>query len=295
MLWAAPLCASLFFFFFKQKTAYEMRISDWSSDVCSSDLDLTLGLRYTHDKKKFSADFTNDNTVCTTIQSLVLDDLTSPTSNATAKALAGGLIGLGCQGNSTAELNGVSIDDQRSEDEWTGTAILSWKPTPDLLTYASFARGYKAGGFNLDRSALKSPIVPFALSGGAQSLVGNLQFDPELVDSYEIGAKYSTGPLSLGLTFFRSDFKNFQLNTFNGSVFIVQTINGCSGDLTGGPDADTDTDATTGACAADDVSWGVRAAGFELAASLVPAPFFPTAAARNGVVSGKELSIPDEH
>src|SRR3546814_4848278 len=28
----------VFFFFFKQKTAYEMRISDWSSDVCSSDL-----------------------------------------------------------------------------------------------------------------------------------------------------------------------------------------------------------------------------------------------------------------
>src|SRR3546814_8052490 len=34
------LCYCLFciFFFFKQKTAYEMRISDWSSDVCSSDL-----------------------------------------------------------------------------------------------------------------------------------------------------------------------------------------------------------------------------------------------------------------
>src|SRR3546814_4805425 len=28
----------IIFFFFKQKTAYEMRISDWSSDVCSSDL-----------------------------------------------------------------------------------------------------------------------------------------------------------------------------------------------------------------------------------------------------------------
>src|SRR3546814_17836518 len=38
-----------FFFFFKQKTAYEMRISDWSSDVCSSDLfrhhDAGLSLR----------------------------------------------------------------------------------------------------------------------------------------------------------------------------------------------------------------------------------------------------------
>src|SRR3546814_7032970 len=39
------MCISLFFcvvFFFKQKTAYEMRISDWSSDVCSSDLERDL-------------------------------------------------------------------------------------------------------------------------------------------------------------------------------------------------------------------------------------------------------------
>src|SRR3546814_15660689 len=44
----------MLFFFFKQKTAYEMRISDWSSDVCSSDLaidyvndhDRPLGLYY---------------------------------------------------------------------------------------------------------------------------------------------------------------------------------------------------------------------------------------------------------
>src|SRR3546814_1338089 len=32
------VCLIYSFFFFKQKTAYEMRISDWSSDVCSSDL-----------------------------------------------------------------------------------------------------------------------------------------------------------------------------------------------------------------------------------------------------------------
>src|SRR3546814_10183783 len=36
VLFCLRLC--LLFFFFKQKTAYEMRISDWSSDVCSSDL-----------------------------------------------------------------------------------------------------------------------------------------------------------------------------------------------------------------------------------------------------------------
>src|SRR3546814_2887610 len=32
------LVVAVYFFFFKQKTAYELRISDWSSDVCSSDL-----------------------------------------------------------------------------------------------------------------------------------------------------------------------------------------------------------------------------------------------------------------
>src|SRR3546814_17279343 len=38
---------SVVFFFFKQKTAYEMRISDWSSDVCSSDLCLiATGIPY---------------------------------------------------------------------------------------------------------------------------------------------------------------------------------------------------------------------------------------------------------
>src|SRR3546814_724951 len=38
LLFSLFLCFCLFVFFFKQKTAYEMRISDWSSDVCSSDL-----------------------------------------------------------------------------------------------------------------------------------------------------------------------------------------------------------------------------------------------------------------
>src|SRR3546814_2663902 len=36
------LWSMLCFFFFKQKTAYEMRISDWSSDVCSSDLSISF-------------------------------------------------------------------------------------------------------------------------------------------------------------------------------------------------------------------------------------------------------------
>lgn len=235
-------------------------------------INLTLGLRYTSDKKKFNARFGNDNTVCTANQAALAPLLTTA-----AAGTAGAVIGLSCQGNSTAELNGVAIRDQRSEDEFTGTAILSWKPIDDLLLYGSYARGYKAGGFNLDRSALKSPIATFASVGGAQALVRNLQFDPEMVDSYELGAKYSTGPFSLSVSAFRSDFSSFQLNTFNGTVFLVQNVNGCD-NLVGGSNADTDLSNATGSCAPGDVSYGVRTQGFELEGSLVPARNFRVAA-----------------
>ena len=246
----------------------------------TSQLDFTIGLRYTNERKRLNATFGNDNTACPAIQARVLDDLASP--NATARALAGALIALGCQGNSTSELNGVSINDRRSEDEWTGTAILSYHPNSDWLFYASYSRGYKAGGFNLDRSALKSPIFPFASTpGGAQALVGNLQFDPEINNAYEAGIKYSHGPVTLNLTLFRQDFSNFQLNTFNGTVFLVQTINGCS-NLVGGSLADSDQNAsaagsnfnanaaTTGACAPGDVTYGVRSQGVEVEAAIRP-------------------------
>ena len=238
----------------------------------SDKLDFTFGVRWTTDKKDFRATFSNNNTVCPAIQGLVLDDLTSTTSNATAKALAGALIGLSCQGNSTAELNGVSVKDTRSESKFTGTAILSYRPTEDFMTYASFSRGYKAGGFNLDRSALKGPTFPFsATPGGAQAFTGMLKFDPELVDSYELGFKWQLGKFNLNMTTFRSDFSNFQLNTFNGTVFLVQNVNGCKDSL---GFADRDASDATGACPAARTSWGVRATGFEVEAGFNPARNF---------------------
>lgn len=239
-------------------------------------IDLTLGLRYTSERKKFSATFGNDNVGCTANQSSLLP----LRSTAALTAIVDGIIGLSCQGNSTAELNGVSINDRRNEHKFTGTGVLSWKPIDDLLLYGSYSRGYKAGGFNLDRSALKAPIATFASVGGAQALVSGLQFDPEEVDAFEIGAKYSTGAFSLNVAAFRQQFKNFQLNTFNGTVFLVQNINGCSAGLNGGDrDQSKFTTAgnynaaagTTGRCASGDVTYGVVSQGIEMEASLVPA------------------------
>lgn len=221
-------------------------------------LDLTLGLRYTNETKKMNATFANDNIFCPQNRALLSGLLTTPLS-----ALAGGLIALSCQGNSTSELDGKSIADKRDEDEFTGTAVLSYKPTDDLLLYASYSRGYKAGGFNLDRSALANPLF---LNANALN-VGNLQFGEETVNAYEAGFKYSTRPFSLSAAIFRQEFSNFQLNTFNGSVFLVQNVNGCSSDLGG---ADRDASAATGACAADSIAPGVIAEGVELEAALSP-------------------------
>ena len=242
-------------------------------------VDLTLGVRYTNERKKFDASFTNDNVGCVANQQALLPFL----SNAGLAATAAGIIGLSCQGNSTAELNGVTINSRRKEDKFTGTAILSWKPIDDLLLYGSYSRGYKAGGFNLDRSALKQPVATFASVGGAQALANSLQFAPETVNAYEIGAKYATGPFTLTAAAFIQDFSNFQLNTFNGTVFLVQNINGCSSSLNGGDrDQSKFTAAsnynaaatTTGACPSGDVGYGVRSKGVELEASLVPARDF---------------------
>jgi len=235
--------------------------------------DVTVGLRYTHEKKDFDAAFHNDNVACVQNQAALGPFLAVPA----LAAVAGGIIGLSCQGNSTAELNGVEISDKRKEHKLTGTGVLSYKATDNLLLYGSFSRGYKAGGFNLDRSALKSPIFPFASTpGGAQALVSRLQFDPEVVDAFELGGKFTARGVTFNVSAFRQDFKNFQLNTFDGTVFIVQNINGCDSDL-GATDEDQSkfstapnfnaAAATTGACPSGDVGYGVRSQGIEIEAS----------------------------
>jgi outer membrane receptor protein involved in Fe transport len=240
----------------------------------SDALSLTLGARYTNEKKEFRANFNNTNTVCPTQQAFFSNFLTGGATPlpATLQPLIGGIVNLTCQGNSSAALNAITLNDERKEDEWTGTAILSWKPVDDLLMYASYSKGYKAGGFNLDRSALGSPV--FAPgdkrnigSRGAPFGTGNLQFDAEKVDAYEFGVKYGVRNMTFNAAIFRQEFKDFQLNTFNGSVFLVQNVNGCSDDL---GTTDSDASPTTGSCNPDNVEPGVISQGFELEAAIYP-------------------------
>ena len=225
-------------------------------------LSITGGLRWTHEAKKFNATFNNTNTVCPQLQ----QGLAPLLGNAALASLAGGIITLGCTGNSTVALNGLDLRNNFNENEFTGTGVISWKPTRDLMLYASYSRGYKAGGYNLDRSEL----APNAFAPPTNAGAARLRFDPELVNSYEAGVKFSTRQFTANLTVFRSDFENFQLNTFNGTNFVVQNIGSCSESLNG---ADQDGSGTTGRCTGD-VGTGVRSQGVELELGFYPARNF---------------------
>jgi iron complex outermembrane receptor protein len=243
-------------------------------------LSLTLGLRYTNENKDFSANFNNSNTACGTQQAFYSNFLPGGATPlpAALQALLQGIVNLTCQGNATSALNTLALADERHESEWSGTAVLAYKPNPSLLLYGSYSRGYKAGGFNLDRSALGQPI--FA-PGDARQFGGrgtgfgtaNLQFDPEIVNAFELGFKWTQPSFTLNVAAFHQRFSNFQLNTFNGSVFLVQNINGCSANL-GATDQDTTNPATaanaTGACPADQVGSGVSTTGVEVEVALYP-------------------------
>ncbi|SMF65248.1 TonB-dependent receptor [Allosphingosinicella indica] len=223
-------------------------------------LSLTLGARYTNETKKFRADFDNNNTICPQQQAALGPLLANPALAATA----GGIITLSCVGNSSSTLNALDLRSKRDEDELTGTAVLSMKATDRLLTYASYSKGYKAGGFNLDRSELGGPNGVFSPRTNADA--DGLQFEPEKVDAYELGFKWSGRGFTLNGAIFRQDFRNFQLNTFNGSIFVVQNISSCADDLNGG---DTDNSRATGICAGK-VKPGVRSSGFELEGAMYP-------------------------
>jgi iron complex outermembrane recepter protein len=223
-------------------------------------LSVTGGLRYTHESKTLNAAFNNNNTACPAQQAALGPLL----GNAALRSLAAGIITLTCTGNSSSALTGVPIRDKIDEGQLTGTAVLSWKPVPSTLLYASYARGYKAGGYNLDRSDLSATV--FATPTAASAV--NLRFDPETVNAYEMGVKYSSRQFTANLAAYRSEFRNFQLNTFNGTNYIVQNIGSCDTSLNG---ADRDESSTTGACTGK-VGAGVVTQGFELEGGAYPAP-----------------------
>ncbi len=253
---------------FEQKSRNYAIFTHNSFDIVEDTLTLTVGARYTSERKTLDADANFSNAICPLIVNSPLQSLAT----------------LPCVINGTApDLPRGSAGTKFKDNEWTGTVVLSWKPTRDLLVYGSASKGYKAGGFNLDFSALDRPCstafdaacaarlaLPANSPGNGRPEASDLQFASEKVDAYEFGIKYDGPGIDVNLAAFYQEYSNYQLNTFNGVNFEVTNIQACKDDLGG---ADSDGSATSGACASDRLKPGVVAKGIEIEAFLRPARY----------------------
>jgi iron complex outermembrane receptor protein len=191
-------------------------------------LDLTAGVRGTQEKKTAKANFFNagGGAGCN-------DILASPGTFAPPPAGIGGTnaqlftIGYGCFSGFNGQFSGNGFDQSHTEGNVSGTVKLSYRFNEEVMTYASAANGYKAGGYNLSR-------VTFTATPGVGTLSDQLGLTPnyntafprETVNSGEIGVKTTLfeKTLRLNAALFDQQYTDFQLNTFTGIQFVVTSL-----------------------------------------------------------------------
>ncbi len=180
--------------------------------------DVTLGLRYTSDKKALTSVFATTSGSCNTALA-AYPTLVGAVGAPKARAIVGGL----CLPWETQAYDGLSGKQSSDEKQWSGTIKTSYRLSPDVMTYASYARGYKAGGFNFDRPSANLTFTP---STATLTISPTTRFRPETVDAFELGAKTQSfnGRVTLNVALFDQTYHDFQLNTFLGTSFIVESI-----------------------------------------------------------------------
>lgn len=162
---------------------------------------ITGGVRYTHEKKTASGGL-----VATEL------DMVTPTTT------PGDLAGLSAFGYAPH----VKPKQKRSENSWSPSVNIQYDVTDDIMTYASFNKGSKSGGFN----ALET-----------RGNLANFQFDGETARSFEFGTKmrYLDGRATTNIAVFFSKFNDLQVSLFNGLSFDVGNasakVNGAEADF----------------------------------------------------------------
>jgi len=116
--------------------------------------------------------------------------------------------------------------------EFTPRASVSWKPDENNNIYFTYSRGFKGGGF--DPRGQTSATPDFNLDGtvSAAEIFDFLQFEPETVDSYELGWKSSLldNRLNISVALFKGDYTDVQIP---GSVGVDTTGDGVNDSFAG--------------------------------------------------------------
>ncbi len=195
----------------------------------TDNLSLTAGLRYTHETKNVFATFdTNSPAGCGALETAFGPD---PVSGLIAAATAAGLPAASISGLATAAgnmclpyartgLDQTGYQRERTDEQVSGTIRLTYDFSDDMMGYVGYSRGFKAGGFNLDRS-FNGPV-----DGALGYTDVDSGFAPEIIDAYEVGFKSQLfgNVLQLNANAFYQEVEDFQLNTFTGISFVVNSI-----------------------------------------------------------------------
>jgi outer membrane receptor protein involved in Fe transport len=155
-------------------------------------LSLAAGLRYTREWKSLDSTVETDDPTCSAAVAL---------GGPTLSGDPPGLQGLLCIPNLDSRRDG-RYRDSSSSGNWSGTASIEYQVSSTLHAYALASRGYKAGGYNLDRTGLALPVPKGS----------DLRFGAERSDNLEAGLKERTagGRFAFTLTGFTTRIDGYQ-------------------------------------------------------------------------------------
>jgi len=212
-----------------EQTADSWAIFTHNSYRLTDALTVTAGLRYTHETKDIDASFsTNSPLACGAMEQAFGFDVIGgflaqgAQLNLPAETLSNGAAALAtiCLPYARTGLDVHGYDREVTDEEVSGTLRVAYDISDDVMVYGGYSRGFKAGGFNLDRQ-LNGPIDPATGYTNSDS-----SFAPEIVDSFEVGFKSQLfdNVVQLNGSVFFQQIEDFQLNTFNGTAFVVESI-----------------------------------------------------------------------
>lgn len=116
---------------------------------------------------------------------------------------------------------GIPYSRSFSDEAFSGTLSLQYRPNANAMYYASYNRGHKAGGVNVDANGAGTPGS--SLDPNAVGITTDPVFDAETIDAYEIGAKFDwqDGAARTNIAVFYNDIQNLQAAQFLGLIFTI--------------------------------------------------------------------------
>jgi iron complex outermembrane receptor protein len=208
--------------FEQQSTTYAVFTNN--SVQLTSGLTLTLGANYTDQQKDLDTQYVNEHNGvgCQALR----NNFAAIAGNAQLQPALASIYGIGCTTVNDPLFNNLSTSQTLDEQQWSGTGKLAYRFTDSVMSYLSYARGYKGGGFNLERERINGNLANNPTQGALNAVDQDTSFQRELVDSYELGLKttWAGNSLLLNSALFYQDYQDFQLNTFTGLQFVVTSV-----------------------------------------------------------------------